>query len=349
MKIGIVGGNSEVAIEMSAYLRDLGHEIIPIVRNKLAAAYLAYSNYDYRIADISHESDCRETLPDIEVVVIAAHARPFSRGYNSFKNARETNKCIIKNTVEYSDRNATIIYLSSIAAYGKEYSVDGNYTKEKRSSEKFLTKYCKKYGKNWYALRLGHVFGNNTNYVKEIKQNRADVEPLVVDTLPSTSSNTVHPQLISEVINICCNKNINSGEYAVINNPQWTWRDVFEFIFPNKKVTFTGNDNESKYDGYIENIKSSILSLGWNLFGTDRSKFSNLYHILPGQIDKISKKQMVLYKYRSNLNELRSNHPEPYKLAIMDQPPILDNTFPEVPEIHPKKVKNKERMSWNNT
>jgi len=98
MKFAIVGANGQVGTELCFLLRNEDLEVVPIVRNKLAAGFLDYHGFDCRIADISDEEDAREALNDIDVIVVAALA--------SGLQARRINRLLIQ--LRSSSRRLTL-------------------------------------------------------------------------------------------------------------------------------------------------------------------------------------------------------------------------------------------------
>jgi uncharacterized protein YbjT (DUF2867 family) len=64
VKIAIVGANGQVGKELCLLFRQNGHDIIPIVRNKLGASFLIHQNFDCRIADIGEKDQAKKALTD---------------------------------------------------------------------------------------------------------------------------------------------------------------------------------------------------------------------------------------------------------------------------------------------
>lgn len=346
MKIGIIGGNSQVATETALYLRQSGHTVIPIVRNKLGAAHLAHLDFSYRIEDISKLS-CGEVFDDIDVILIAAHAEPYYRGYTTTSEAHNTNVDIIKNLADYTSNETTIIYFSSIAAYGNDYSQSYRYIKEKRKIEKKLEELLGAKDRDWYALRLGHVLGVNTSYYKNIKRHR-NKEKIKVPTDGGKVSNMVHPKVISDVIISCGNKETRSGIYGVINNPQWTWEDVFNFVIPDTKIKFTDktSPNKSLNSKFVNRLKRNVLSFGWSLFGNSRnSRFSHIYTKIPNRFELKVYTVRQQYSWTSEISSASSNDkPTQFRLNIMNQPPLSDKLYPDIPKTNSNKLEKLDKL-----
>lgn len=344
MKIGIIGGNSQVASETALYLKQLGHDVIPIIRNKLGAAHLAQLGFSYRIHDASSNS-CDEVFNDLDIIVIAAHAEPYYRGYTTTSEAHDTNVNIIKNSIKHSDNETTLVYFSSIAAYGNDYSPSYRYIKEKRKIENKIGDMVVTSDRDWYALRLGHVLGVNTNYYKDIKQYyNSDI--IRVPTSDGKVSNTVHPKVISEVIISCSNKEISSGVYGVVNNPQWTWEDVFNFVIPDVDIEFANEKSDNVFDGLVSQLKRNVLAFGWDLIGNSRnSRFSHLYTTIPRQVELKIYAIRKQYDWKSQISSVSDeNKPIQLHLNIMDQPELSDDLYPDIPKIRPHEVEKFNKL-----
>ena len=74
MRIGIIGANGHVGLEISLLFARDHHTVIPIVRNELAGTFLRKQGLVPRIADISDAEDARPALRDLDLIVIATNA-----------------------------------------------------------------------------------------------------------------------------------------------------------------------------------------------------------------------------------------------------------------------------------
>jgi len=87
---------------------------------------------------------------------------------------------------------------------------------------------CRKNKKRGFALRLGHVFGDNQPRTKEFKKIFSK-KRILVQVSPNKKSNVVHIVAIKDAILRCLDPKTKSGVYSVVNNPQWTWQDIFNY------------------------------------------------------------------------------------------------------------------------
>jgi len=137
MKLGLIGANGNVGTELCFLLKN-DVDLKPIIRNRLGSVFLKHNGFSCTIADISQNKDSKEHLSDIDAVVISSYATdPFSGSQT--QSSRKINEQIIKNSVKFSGKDATIIYFSTIRAFS--HKIDPNtshfwtrpgYDKEKK-------------------------------------------------------------------------------------------------------------------------------------------------------------------------------------------------------------------------
>lgn len=249
MKIAIVGGNSQVGTELAFLYRADGHDVRPIVRSDRSRWFLAHHGFDCPIADVTDPDDAQKVLSNADLVIIAAFAGQSDRQGFRPKAARRTNERLVRNCVSYSDSDATVAYLSTIHAYGREVGPNRwtAYGVEKRNAEKTLLEVAKDDATEAYPLRLGQVFGLNQGKTKKLMGPivRGTHEAVEVD--PERLSNIVHTVTIKDATYALAKRSPEQQRYTVVNNPQWTWREVYEFHLPSKKsVVFKPSDPDSR-------------------------------------------------------------------------------------------------------
>jgi nucleoside-diphosphate-sugar epimerase len=204
MSVAIIGANSQVGTELAVLLRNRGHPVVPVVRNQLAGAFFEQNGFDIRIGDVTNVEDADRVLHDAEGVLIAAYVRRWTNAVP--KRARELNLDIARNAVRYSADNATIIYFSSISAFGKPmYGPDlpegaAGYAKDKRHLENAVTEACERHDKPCFPLRLGIVMGPFQARTKTIIRTINSRQQVYLGTDPEDASNVLdtetHPDAI---------------------------------------------------------------------------------------------------------------------------------------------------------
>jgi len=262
VKLAIVGANGRVGAELCFLFRKDGVNVVPIVRNKIGAVFLNYHGFDCRIAEIANEDDAKNALHDIDVVVVAA----VTYDIGLTRRSRRINDALVRNSVKFCKEQGKIEYLSSIRAFSSE--VDENtprfhpaaYDVEKKHGEDILFRTCKSEGKIGYALRLGHVFGRNQPRswnIVELLSDRAEVH---LQVAPNKLSNSLHVPTLKEAIMICAQSDLKPGTYSVVNCPQWTWQDVFNYYKGTGEVVFHG-DLEKRRKNITKKMSQALYSL----------------------------------------------------------------------------------------
>jgi len=282
MKIGIVGGNSQVGTELCLLLRSKGYDVIPIVRSKLASSFLEYNGFACRIADVAYESQAITALGDLDFVVIAAYAMVGSAQY-----VRETNKNIINNVASHSLPKSKIILFSSIRAFS--WKVDNNtprlwfkpnYDREKKFLEGYLSRQCMLNNKIWWALRLGHVVGDNQG--KSIKLKNifdSNLEMCYININRDRLSNVLHIVTLCDAIECIYKYSIEPGTYSLVNNPQWTWEKVFNYLSPGIEIKFLSNSHNVTTKSIIQVLIKPL----WKMAILMKSKILTILQFIPAK------------------------------------------------------------------
>jgi dTDP-4-dehydrorhamnose reductase len=228
--VGIVGANGQVGTELCFILRESRVRPIPIVRNSVGAATFDHYGFDVRIADVGDLTDANEALSDLDAVVVAAFASPISRGNFTPRQSRAVNERLARNSVRAASDVATVIYFSSVAAFGRELDVSENwwYVREKRNVETAFKEECELHDCDGYIHRIGLVLGQNLDRTESIESRLASSGRIDVEASATAASNTVHTVSIADAILACIGTDTSPGTYTIVNKPQWTWRQVFE-------------------------------------------------------------------------------------------------------------------------
>jgi len=286
MKLGLIGANGSVGSELCFLLKN-DVDLKPITRNKLGSVFLKHHGFDCTISDISNESDAKQSLSDLDVVVISSYATdPFSGSQT--RSSQQINENIIKNSIKFSKENSIIIYFSTIRAFSDK--IDPNtskfwtkpgYDKEKKHLENFFLSESKKRKKKAFAFRIGHVFGDNQSRTRDFKKIFSK-QSVIVQVDPEKKSNIVHTVTIKDAIMKCLQSNtLSSGVFSLVNNPQWTWKEVIDFY----KTPKTNVEYKMPSITHPEN------SLIWNILKSNKKFLAPLrYYISPKFDSKINKK-----------------------------------------------------------
>ena len=299
MKIAIIGANGNVGTELS-YLLKNECEIIPIVRNRVGGAFLEHQGIKCRIGDIANSESAKKILSDIDVVINSTWISDrFSGSQN--QTSRLIGKNIIENCFKYTKQDAKIIYLSTVRAFSNKVDPTTSkywqprYDVEKRFLEKVMKKNLKKYKKKGIVFRCGHVFGEGQPNTKEIRKQLSKKEKLIIEANPNDASNILHIITLKDAIFKCLDKKIKSNTYSLVNNPQWTWKEIYEFYNQSAELEFVPPTIKTKI-----NLNQIIFKI---LKGKRKYLIPILYHF-PRKFESRVIKELSIRKYKSEINKL---------------------------------------------
>tara|TARA_B110000014_G_scaffold249891_1_gene225596 strand:- start:2695 stop:3708 length:1014 start_codon:yes stop_codon:yes gene_type:complete len=314
MKLALIGANGNVGAELCFLLKN-DVDLKPITRNRLGSIFLNYHGFDCTISDISKDTDAKDSLSDVDVVVISSYATDVFTGSQT-RSSQLINEKIIKNSVNFSPSHAIIIYFSTIRAFSNK--IDPNtpkgwtksgYDKEKNTLEKILFSESTKTKKKAYALRLGHVYGDNQPRTRDLKKILSNPQ-ISFQVKPETKSNVVHTVTIKDAILNCLESKTSPGTYSLVNVPQWTWKNVIDYY---------------KNPQTIVNYKSTKIlpqenSTIWNFLKSNKKYLAPLrYYISPKYDTRINKK-LSTKRMLAAIASLKTE--TPLHMSLFDYNPI---------------------------
>lgn len=254
MKVGIVGANGSVGMELSVLLDEAGVTVVPVVRTSFAGAFLDERGFDVRVGDVTDPEDAGRVLGDVDVVVVSARTSIES---NSPSEVERINEAIVTGAVSGSPADATAVLFSSVAVFqlGEGFNF---YGEMKRHEETVFEEHCEETGRDGYVLRLGHVLGPQQNWTGQLVAGVEGRDRLSVAADAERPSNALHTVTLRDTVLACARVSSERataaddatddarsgpepGTYTCVNRPQWTWRDVFEFYAdPDCDLRFLG-------------------------------------------------------------------------------------------------------------
>ena len=314
MKLGLIGANGNVGAELCFLLKN-DVNLKPITRNRLGSIFLNHHGFDCTISDISKDVDAKESLSDVDVVVISSYATDVFTGSQT-RSSQLINEKIIKNSVNFSPSHAIIIYFSTIRAFSNK--IDPNtpkgwtksgYDKEKITLEKIIFSESTKMKQKAYALRLGHVYGDNQPRTRDLK-NILSGSQISFQVKPETKSNVVHTVTIKDAILNCIDSETSPGIYSLVNVPQWTWKNVIDYY---KKSQTIVNYKTTKT---FPQENSTI----WNFLKSNKKYLAPLrYYISPKYDTRINKK-LSTKRMLAAIASLKTE--TPFHMSLFDYNPI---------------------------
>ena len=274
--IGLNSSDAMLEMELCLLLREEGLEIVPIIQSEIGSAAIVSKGFPYRIADMTIEEDAADVLSDIDVVVFLKEATP-NAPHGQPKVAREINQKVVDNLVKYSKRSSSIIYISSISAWGGKLASKYQHdllVREKRFIEKRVKRKCTVWNRKYknqkraYILRVGHVMGMMQKQTNELEKLLGKEGRIYIDADGNLESNVAHIMIVIRAIVMCQNEEIKPGKYTVVNSPQWSWKEVIEYYAPEgTEIQFYGSKSGNK-----KSIKNNVVSMIWKMAETQKSR-----------------------------------------------------------------------------
>jgi nucleoside-diphosphate-sugar epimerase len=168
----------------------------------------------------------RELLADCDLIA------NFALGSGSPREAHDANLRLIRNSIECSSPEARILYFSTVSVYGDprpeaRIRWKSAYAREKLRCEQATLRVGQRMGREVYVLRLGHVCGELQNVTALIREEIASGLCGLPD--PQRASNTVYTATIVDAILRIARGLEVPGTFDLLNQPQWTWRQVFQY------------------------------------------------------------------------------------------------------------------------
>ena len=332
MKIAFIGANSDIATELSLLLESKGHQVVPVVRNALAGAFLRSRGLTTKIADYSKPNPRNKPLTDADVVVLAARA-----GDDNLRTRATKNRRLVANTVENAPADAAVVFFSSISAFGRDLhgsqmdTIPGirNYIQEKRQTESVFRTKCDEGGRDGYVLRLGHVFGMNQSRTRQIVKTAAEKDTsLAVSVDPKAPSNVLTTPVLAETVVSCGHRDKPPGRYTTINSPQWSWKRVFQYYCPSgTTIRFFPPDSEEP-PGHLRRAIEGIWALLGKIGG---DRFYPLRVRLPDRVESYilakSKREYVA----EQIVELNQAREQDIHLSIFEHNPVNPEPIGDLP------------------
>lgn len=228
-RIAILGANGQVGAELCAILgRQSGVTVVPVCRNRLGSAYLRSMGIACRHGQSADAADAARLFGDCDAVVNLALVSSVSDP----AGARELTRRIAANVARQLGPRGVHLFFSTMSVYGDQemgerYGVPGPYGADKLWAERVALREGAAAGCTTTVFRLGHVCGELQGITREI---RATIRQGVVRLPdPGRASNVTYVGAIAEAILVAARRGMPAGTYDLMNEPQWSWREVFEF------------------------------------------------------------------------------------------------------------------------
>lgn len=229
MRIAVLGANGQVGAELCLLLaRQEKVEVVPVCRNRMGSAFLRFQGLPCRHGDPADRMETRRLIGDCDVIANLALA---SLEHN-YREAMALHDNLIRNIARFTRRSGKHIFFSTMSIYGdarahQRMVFRSLYGREKARCEKVARAAGRQHGRATFIFRLGHVCGELQGLTREIRE-RIALPPVQVPDL-ERASNTVHVATIVDAILKVSTGAVAPGTYDLMNSPQWSWKEVFEY------------------------------------------------------------------------------------------------------------------------
>ncbi|NWF72390.1 MAG: NAD(P)-dependent oxidoreductase [Nitrospirae bacterium] len=229
MRIAVLGANGQVGAELCLLLaRQEKIDVVPVCRSRMGSAFLRSQGMACRHGDVVDAGQVPGLIGDCDIVANLALVGL----EQNYRESMAIHDRLIRHVGQFGKQEGIHIYFSTMSVYGdaqvNQRIVFRNlYGREKYRCENVARTAGAKYGRETFIFRLGHVCGELQGITREIRQRIAQ-GPIPVPDL-ERASNTVYVASILDAILKVAAGTVAPGTYDLMNRPQWTWKEVFEY------------------------------------------------------------------------------------------------------------------------
>lgn len=231
-RIVVIGANGQVGSEVCLMLRLMrGVEVVPVCRTEIGSAFLRRCGFAVRHGSVGDAKQAPRLLEGADVVA------DFSLPTGSASEVQTVMRQLIPTVMQSAPRGVPVAYMSSITAFGipdfhqplREYRFSRNmYGACKREGEKLAASAAHKNNRPAYVLRVGVVHGELQAVSRQTLE-QVRLRAGVTTWIPDGPSFTVFAFSIAETLLGIVHGRETPGQYTMLSNPAWTWRDVHEW------------------------------------------------------------------------------------------------------------------------
>jgi nucleoside-diphosphate-sugar epimerase len=324
--IGIIGANGRVGSEVTLLLTHMHDiDVVPISRSEYGAAFLRQCGVSPLIA--STDDELAHALGDCDLVVDLSLA---SGGTSQERRQRSSTH--VRRMIALSPSGVPFVFASTMMAFGmrhgertcRRYLISRtSYGTEKRRQEREVREATG--GSNTrpaYVLRFAEVHGEiqpvTRYYVNAVTRGAVTV----TRGLDSPSTVITCFTIANALRNIADGRE-DPGRYTVVEQPEWTWRQFYEWVAVNSgvEVALSELPTSPSYPGPVRMMKPVLARLGASFFrlaAENRDVITSHFHIPP----RIEYRFRIEYQRRKVASEV-----EPQ----IDQPEPRDHMLGPVP------------------
>jgi nucleoside-diphosphate-sugar epimerase len=235
-KVAVLGANGQVGAELCLLLARVPEiQLVPVCRYRRGSAFLRWNGIACRHGRITDPGEASRLVGDCDVVINSALAGGSPREMRSTENA------IVAAIFTHARPGAVVIHFSTQSVYGDAAPLrmvrwQSQYGRAKLATERQVQRFAGRSGRAAFIFRLGHVCGSLQQISINIRDQILRGEVLL--PLRDVASNTVYTATIRDAILHVMRGAAAPGTYDLMNAPQWTWKQVYEFEAAEAGVPF---------------------------------------------------------------------------------------------------------------
>ena len=270
-KIAVIGASGHIGFLVAKHLKEMGCNVIPVVRNSLSKSALLSTFENVEMLDVDPSKWNQQEWANCDTLINSA------RLYGEPSESPKKNADFIELTMR-AFQGERYIYFSSVGIYGEAYIASKGYNKNKPkltstyAHEKYRAESaCRKHGKHIaqkIVIRVGHVFGDNTVLTRTTFGNLLEGS-LVLPYSGNIPSNTIYYKHLVRQILAVINGSIQVDSYTLmdaIQYPSLSWREFYNIhamaLGLGEDQAFIKLDNEAskkKHEILVKSLRRNWL------------------------------------------------------------------------------------------
>lgn len=233
MRVAVTGASGQVG-SWVVELLNAGFqpaEVVAVCRNAFNAGLIGHARCKFRVGSILDPASARQTLSGCEAVAHCARAGGLPR------ESLRQNLAMIR-AIAAVPEVRRFIYLSSVAAYGDCIDRRADrfddprpgkfYGREKLLCEREVARAFAGHGRQWFVLRLGHVYGPGQWLSKSVAL-WALSDEFRLPFAGANLSNAIRVDRVADAVAALLESRVPPGVYNLADDPHLSWRQLFDW------------------------------------------------------------------------------------------------------------------------
>lgn len=233
MRIGIIGGSSQVGSSLALYLKHFSkEEVVCFVRSGYSNIFFELFDIPFARIDLNNSEQLKQQLSSFDAIIDCSY--PAGQLFEILPAIRKNFNAVIPSM----KKEAVFIYMSSIMAYGMpagesrigQYAIPrSSYAYIKRGAERAAMKLCKQHGIKGYNFRLSQVHGFLQSVNASFREKLSGVEAVYIKGSEQDLTNTIFINAVCEAVIKCVRQEVVPGLYTLVAEPQWTLQELYTY------------------------------------------------------------------------------------------------------------------------